>query len=90
MIVEIVCAGFRLRDDTEYVRCSSGAMEFFNDFRIPHCLDSVGESTVIRYSEDNRLVTFPDQSVEDLRGLAAKYGARFEIGQYKRVLVKFN
>lgn len=90
MIVEIMHVGFRMRDDTDYIRSSSGAVQFFYDFNIPYTLDTVGEQVVIRYHEDVRHVELPEMSVSSLLSLAKKYDARFEVRHDGDILVKFS
>lgn len=89
MIVEIEHAGFRMRDDTDYIRSSAGAVQFFYDFKIPYTLDTVGEQVVIRYHESLRHVDLPLVTVEDIRSLAIKYDLRLQVGHDGHFMVAF-
>lgn len=90
MIVEIAHAGFRMRDDTEHVRCSLGAMAFFDNFEIPYVLDEVGDNVVIRYHESLRRVSVELDSVLELRALAVMYSATIELRPDGEVMINFS
>lgn len=96
MKVNLNATSFRLRDDTESVEATLGAVQFLKDHNVPFSrytspstqMGNVifGEKNMVQWHESNRKVDLSIDSslntLDQLIKMAEKYNASFEINDY--------